>query len=501
MEDSLQKRYSIKLAANIVGGLINIILVAIVPKALGPVAFGQFSYLQQFFSQIIAFIDGGTSTAFFTKLSARNERKELISFYFIFSICLFIVLILFFSIVNITGHVAYFAPGIPPEYLYLGLWFGFFTWFTQIFIKIADAYALTISVELIKISHKLVMLGLLLYLVQKPIFNLTYYFYFHYFSLLSFLLLIAVLFIRKGVLSIDLVTLKLAYKRLIAEFVKFSSSIFIFNIVAIAVALFDIWLLQKTSGSIETGFYGLAYSIAAMCFLFTSAMTPLITREFSKSYENSKMNEIRRLFKKYIPMLYAVSAYFGVFIALQSENLLLVFTDEQFKGAYVALVIMAFYPLHQTYGQLSSALFFATEETRLYKKIGVFTSLIGLLFSFVLIYWLSLGAAGFAWKMVLVQIIGVNIQLYFNTRFLKLKILPFIQHQLYSVLILGGLAYLSVIVTLINLSPIQSILMSGIIYTVLVIGMTFLFPLLFMTNRAELKQFSSNIIRKILRSS
>ena len=57
MEDSLKKRYFVKLLANLVAGVINIIIIAVVPKALGPVAFGQFSYLQQFFSQVIAFLD------------------------------------------------------------------------------------------------------------------------------------------------------------------------------------------------------------------------------------------------------------------------------------------------------------------------------------------------------------------------------------------------------------------------------------------------------------
>lgn len=500
MEDSLQRRYVIKLAANIISGAINILLIAIVPKALGPVAFGQFSYLQQFFSQVIAFIDGGTSTAFFTKLSANNNRKELISFYFILSVGLLAVLLFLFSVIDLTGTTSYFLPDIPIDYLYLGLWFGFFTWFTQILVKIADAYALTISVELIKIGHKVVMLGVLLYLVNSSVFNLTSYFYFHYLSLISFLVIVLVLFIKKEVIKRKILTLKVAYRHLTREMVKFSSHIFIFNIVAIAVSLFDIWLLQKTSGSVETGFYGLAYSIAAICFLFTSAMTPLITREFSKAYGNAKLHQVRRLFKKYIPMLYSVAAYFGVFIALQSENLLLTFTGEQFKGAYIALVIMAFYPLHQTYGQLNSALFFATENTQLYKKIGIMTSMVGLLFSLIFIYWLNLGAEGFAWKMVLIQIIGVNIQLYFNARFLKLKLGPFIKHQLYSVVMLGAMASIGLSLTPEDLEPLSHILISGAIYTLLVLVSAYLIPSLFMVKKTELKQFSHQLLIRFNRN-
>lgn len=53
IEESLKKRYLIKLLSNLINGAINIIFIALIPKALGPVAYGQFSYLQQFFSQIL----------------------------------------------------------------------------------------------------------------------------------------------------------------------------------------------------------------------------------------------------------------------------------------------------------------------------------------------------------------------------------------------------------------------------------------------------------------
>ena len=77
MSDSLKKRYAIKLLANIVTGIINAVLVAIVPKALGPIVYGQFTFLQQFFNQLVAFMDASTSIGFFTKLSAKKCRREL----------------------------------------------------------------------------------------------------------------------------------------------------------------------------------------------------------------------------------------------------------------------------------------------------------------------------------------------------------------------------------------------------------------------------------------
>ena len=199
LEDSLKKRYSIKLFSSIVSGIISAILIAIVPKALGPIAFGQFVYLREFFFEIINFLDMGSSTAFFTKLSAQHNRKELITFYFLFSIICLSIVSLFMFAVKVFGYADSLLPNIPNEYIFMGLIFVFLNWITQIFIKISDAYALTVSVELIKIGHKAVSLLLLLYFVYFTTFDLDGYFYFNYIALISFLFIISWLFIKKEI--------------------------------------------------------------------------------------------------------------------------------------------------------------------------------------------------------------------------------------------------------------------------------------------------------------
>lgn len=497
MEDSLKKRYIIKLLTSIVVGVINIVLVAIVPKALGPVAFGQFSYLQQFFAQATAFLDAGTSTAFFTKISARNNRKELITYYFQFSIFLLFLLIFFIYMFDTFDYISILLPDIDTKYIYLGLYFGFFTWLTQIFIKISDAYALTVSVELIKISHKVFSLLLLLFIINMFNFDLEKYFYFHYISLVSFLVILLFLFMKKNVITGKALSFKIEYKKLTDEFISFSSPLFVFNIIGIFVAFFDIWLLQHISGSIQTGFYGLAYSIAAMCFLFTGAMTPIITREFSKAYGEKNIDEIKMLFKRYIPMLYAIAAYFSIFIAFESQNLLLIFTDEKFKDAYFVLIIMAFYPIHQTYGQLSGSLFFAMGETKKYRNIGIFSSLLGLIFSYIFVYILELGAVGFAWKMILIQIITVNIQLYFNIKVLNIKMMPFLKHQVTTLLFFIILGYLSTQFIFPNDFGVYSFLIKGVLYTLFVVIGIFLIPSIFAINKSQISKIISGVVNKI----
>ena len=489
-EDSLKKRYSIKLFANIISGVIGAIIIATVPKALSPVVYGQFVYLQVFFTKVIGFLDMKSSIAFFTKLSARHTRKELITFYFLYSILVLCVMSLFVYGIHTFGYSSVLLPEIPNEYIFMGLIFGFFTWFTQIFIKISDAYALTVSVELIKIWHKILSLLLLLYFVYFTAFDLVSYFYFHYIALVSFLVILSWLFIKKKIFK-NIFNFQFSIFNLTKEFTAYCSPLVVSSILGLIAGLFDIWLLQKIAGSEQTGFYGLSYSLAAMCFLFTSAMTPIITREFSKSYEEKDLDKMRKLFYRYLPMLYSLAAYFAVFISVQSENVLIIFTDEKFKNAYLVLIVMALYPIHQTYGQLSGSMFYATGQTKLIRNIAFFTIPLGIFISFGFIYLLDLGAVGLAYKMIFIQFIGTNIQLYFNAKFLNFKMIYFLLHQLYSVLFFVLLAYISSMVSFD--STLASFVISGFIYTILVTIFTYIFPQIFGTNRFEIRAIISKI--------
>jgi len=473
-EDTIKKRYAIKLLANIILGAINILLVAIVPKALGPVAYGQFNYLQQFYTQIISFIDNNSSTAFFTKLSANNNRHELIVFYAIASAFIAVIVASFTIFSDLLGGGELFFPDISKKNIYLGFVFCFFVWLSQVYIKISDAYALTVTVELWKIAHRVFMLMTLFIVINLYSLDLTSYLYFNVFSVFILLVILNFILSRKRILQSGLFFRNINYKVIFKEFYIYCSPLFFFNVTAISVGIFDIWLLQRVSGSIEVGFYGLAYSIAAMCFLFTSAMVPIIMREFSQSIEKKDIESAKKLFSRYVPRLYAISAYFSVFVAFHAAELLLIFTDERFEGAYMVLVIMAFYPLHQTYGQINAALLFSAEKITIYKNIGLLSTFLGLVLSVVCIYLFNMGAEGLAWKMVLIQFLSVNVQLFYNAKYLKDEIINYLCHQFFCVILLVLVAY----ITCFSLfdSLILDFIISGVLYTSIIVIIFLSFP-------------------------
>ena len=505
-EDSLKKRYLAKLAANLVGLGINLVTQAIIPRGLGPRAYGDFHFLSNFFTQIVGFLDMGTSIGFYTKLSQRQQDFGIVSFYLRFACIASFLVFVFVWCTQATGAYVTLWPEQKIFYVYLAAVWGILTWFVQIVNKMADAYGVTVSTEIARIIQKGLGLALILALFFTSQLNLTNFFFYHYFILI-FLVLAFIWVMEKSGHSFRQ-SWRLSWNKIRAyakEFYHYSHPLFVYALVGLIVGILDRWLLQKFAGSVQQGFFGLSYQIGAICFLFTSAMTPLITREFAVAFGEKDLREMARLFRRYIPMLYAIAAYFACFIAVQASKVTFIMGGGKFQHAALAVMIMAFYPIHQTYGQLSGSVFYATGQTALYRNIGITFMLIGLPVTYFLVappekFGLDAGATGLAIKMVVLQFIGVNVQLWFNARLLKLHFWRYMGHQIVSVGCLLGIAGIAMFLVDKGLGLQNKVVLSfflcGILYTLMTAVLGYAQPVLFGLQRRDIHSLIQTCVRK-----
>ena len=68
---SLGKRYAFKLVSNVATIPLFFILEAVLPRALGPAAYGNYNFITSLFQNFTNFLDMGTSTCLYTTLSKR----------------------------------------------------------------------------------------------------------------------------------------------------------------------------------------------------------------------------------------------------------------------------------------------------------------------------------------------------------------------------------------------------------------------------------------------
>ncbi|MFB9213650.1 lipopolysaccharide biosynthesis protein [Vibrio sinaloensis] len=494
MEDSLNKRYIVKLVSSAVSGIVNASILALVPSALGPVAFGNFTYLTQFFTKVLAFLDAGTSTALFTRLSAKKNNQQLLVFYFILSLIIFLCVNLSVFCINLLDISHYFGESVSLSEIYLAAILCFSIWLSQIFIKISDAYALTASIEIGKILTRIATLLFLILAIKLSLINSVSYYLFNLFSTIFLISIFLFILVKNGVITKSTLTTSPNLSLHIGAFKTFCKPLLQFNIIGIFVGIFDVWLLQNVSGSVEMGFYGLSYSIAALSVIFTSAMTPVISRDFTKYYNEGLKEKTVQLFESYTPLLYFLSLIIGSYLLFSSSDIIAIFSDERYADAKYCLMIMALYPMHQTYGQLTSSILFTLEETEAYKNIGMVFSLIGMILSLVFVYTFELGAAGLALKMVLTQVVSVNVQLWYVCKRLDMSFYRFIYHQIRSsisvILIAGLISYMSFVNSGYLL---VDFITNGLIYSITILFVIMVLPKLFFIDLRLVDSFKDKL--------
>jgi O-antigen/teichoic acid export membrane protein len=504
-ETSLKKRYLFKLFTNLVGMGIGIGTQTIVPRTLGPAAYGDFSFLTGFFQQVVGFLNLNTSTAFYTKLSQRQQDRGIVSYYFYFTVLLGLALGLVVAVCFATGLRQSVWPGQSVVFIVLGALWAYMTFGTMVLSDMADAYGLTIRSEMAKMALKIFGFMLIVLLFWQQWLSLLGFFLYH----IAFLFLTIMLLgwvVRGGGLAISDARL-LPRKQLndyTREFASFCTPLVVFTAIAVFEGILDRWFLQKYSGSVQQGFYGLAYQIGALCFLFASAMIPLVAREYAIAFGKQDIEKMSLVFMRSTPMLYAIVAYFSCFIAAESRNVMLLFGGEAYAGAVIPITIMCFFPMFQTYGQLNASIYFATNRTIAYRNIGFALTFFSLPLTFLLLGpkeygGLQAGATGLASKMLFITFVSVNVQLWFNARLMNLSFKYLLGHQLLVAAVFSSAALAcsyAVHTVLGGMHFVAQFFASGLLYTIAIAGLGLAFPSLFALRREEITNFWTGWQRK-----
>lgn len=350
---------------NFVGLGIGLITQAIVPRALGPSAYGNFSFLTNFFLQLMGFLNLNSSTAFYTKLSQRQEDKGLISFYFYLTLAISAAVAIFVVASYLTGIEQIIWPEQKAIFVGLAVLWALLQLYNSTLIQVSDAYGLTAKSEVVTMLQRI--LGLLIILILFLFNGLSLFSYFIVQLLIFVAAVISLIILIKKYKTRLISTWRLnkdQLKSYIKEFASFCLPLIIFSFFAIIEQMSDRWFLQKFSGSVQQGFYALAYQMGAIGALFVSAMIPLVMREYAIDFANNNIERMRQLFVKYTKMLFAIAAFFGCFLAVEAKSVMLIFGGEAYAGAIIAITIMCFFPMQQASGQMNAAFFLPQAEPK-----------------------------------------------------------------------------------------------------------------------------------------
>jgi len=124
------------------------------------------------------------------------------------------------------------------------------------------------------------------------------------------------------------------------------------------------------------------------------------------------------LYQKVSRGLLVVGAIFSGFAIPWSETILELVLGKAYAPAWAALAIMFLYPIHQSVGQVCGTMLLSIGQTRLYVLQGISIMLVSLPVSYIIqapptamVPGLGWGSFGMALKIVVLNVIGVNVMI------------------------------------------------------------------------------------------
>ena len=521
---SLGKRYAFKLVSNVATIPLFFILEAVLPRALGPAAYGNYNFSTTLFQNFTNFLDMGTSTCLYTSLSKRPGEFGLVAFYVRVALAVLALCLLAGGLMFLPGAGQWLMPGVPLWMALPAALWAYVTWAGRVARGMNDALGLTTHSEPVRVGVNVFSALLLLGLYFGGVLTLPVLFGHQYLTL--GLLAAGFALCLRGTWaespaghSSRLGRWRLGKAEFAGygrEFWRYSGPLFVTALCSAFALSGERWMLQFFNGSAEQGYFSLSQKVGMACFMFVSAMTPLITRDLAVAHGKGDAREMARLLDRFAPMLYAVSAWLACFTLAEAPAVVRLFGGGRFADAILPVQIMALYPIHQGYGQVAAAVFYATGETRLLRNLTLVTLFAGLICAWILIAppdfaqsaaapggqaggfvpaWLplggfGLGAAGLACKMVGVQFVTVNLLLLACRRSAPFRYWRNLAHQVICPAALLVLAFAARYGTeaagLGQAQDILRFLVSGICYCLLCLVLAFACPFVLGLQRGEL---------------
>ena len=498
---TLARRYAYKLLANVASVPVYLVMEAILPRALGPQMYGNYSFATNLFQQLSGFLDMGTSTCFYNALSRRQGEGGLIAFYMRAGVLVLCVSLLAAALMLLPPVGDLLLPGVPGWLAPLAAVWAFLTWWGRVLRSTNDALGETVPSELVRTALSLVAVLALVTLFWCGALNVHSLFAQQYAMLgstaLGYWLVTRAAWRRRFGCPVPLSLEPHARRAYTREFFDYSHPLFVQALLSFAMLSAERWLLQWFDGSAEQGFFALSQKVSMACFLFVSAMTPLVMRELSIAWGRKDAAGMGRLLNRFAPLLYVVAAYFSCFTLAEGAALVRIFGGEEFAAAIVPVQIMALYPLHQAYGQLTGAVFHATGRTRILRNMAAAECVYGLAAAWTLLapphlFGLHLGATGLACKTVFVQMLTVNLYLWLASRFVPLRFWRNLLHQIWSLAALLALAFAcreaSLLAGLGGVESLPRFFLSGVLYSGCAILVAALLPAFLGLSRQEVRE-------------
>ena len=411
LDSSITSRFAVSFASNLIRGVLTFVTVVLLGRLLGPREYGNLTFLMGSFIGVKQLLDLGTSDAFYTFISQKKRGLGFIKIYTFWQLFQFFVALTAIGLLFSDNLIEKIWLGQNKELILLAFIATYFkeqAWTTIVHIgeSLRSTFKVQASNLFIAIIHFLLILVVwkLNILSLKLLFTLVFLEYF-------FAVIIGIRFFEIHKLSNEIIAKKSIYQ----EYSKYCTPLIPYAVLSFVYVFADRWMLQHYSGPIEQGYYGVGYQFSIVILLATTSFLKIFWKEIAEAKQNENLQQIEKLYKKICRFLFMVGAISAGLVIPWSEEIIRLTLGASYMAGSPTLALMFIFPIHTSLSQITATLLFASGRTKAVVTLQSIVMAISLPVTYFVLAspnaavpGLGLGSLGVAFKMVIIQIIGVN---------------------------------------------------------------------------------------------
>lgn len=424
MTSSIVSRFAISIGANLLRASATFASGMLVARGLGPEQYGRMMFLLGTFIALRQLLDMGSSTAFFTFLSQRQRGRRFVTWFAAWMGVQFSLPLLAIGLIFPAAWIELVWEGEQRSLVVLAFLAAYLqTTLWSVMMQAGESQRLTRWVQGIGTVTALFHLCLVVVCWWQEWLGVR----------LLFVALIAewglaAWIVAKQLDFPDTSDADEGFRAVLREFWRYCLPLVPYTWLGFVYEFADRWLLQNHGGSIEQAFYSVGQQFGAVAALATASVMNVFWKEIAEAHHRDNLERVAMLYRKVSRGLFFIAAAIAGFLVPWAAEILRIVLGPAYVGGATALAVMLLYPLHQSMGQIGGTMMYATGHVRAQVIIGMaFMATSIVVTYFVLapvdatIPGFSLGSAGLAAKMVILQILSVNAVAFYLARSLRVR--------------------------------------------------------------------------------
>jgi len=418
---SVWQRVPVRMGASVASNAVRLVLSfasgMLIARGLGAARYGEYQFLLASVASLSQFVDLGTSQAFFTFIARGPRHARFFGFYFGWLALQFIAIAVTVGLLLPTRTLEVLWVGEDRAAILLAIVATFLMnelW--EAISQLGEARRRTVIVQGALAGQAAIHLALVATAAYLGRLTVTLAFGF---IIVEYGLLVVVLAARFVRESIDPARSAESFSATATEFWTYCRPLIIYALSGFAFGFLDRWLLQRFGGSVQQGFFAVGQQLATISLLATTSILQVFWTEIAAASGAGHHERVATLYRSTSRALYFAAAWVSCLLLPYSREILSLTVGSSYAGAAASFALMLLYPVHQSLGRINGSFLQAVGDTSAYARIGVAVLAISLPISYVLLAprtatlpGLGLGAIGLTLKLIVVNVLSVNLLSY-----------------------------------------------------------------------------------------